>query len=1033
MRNSKRILALVLAVLMVVGLMTTAVAAPTQPNLDRLDDANQVSNQFRPAAQVLVALNIVRGASRDGGVYFDAGRDVSRAEMVALIHRMVISATATPPRPTTAPFTDVPANHWAAGYIHWATNQGIVAGRGGGIFDPDAPVTIIEASVMLLQSLGWGALGEYRGSGWDTNAWTDASRVGLFAVIDTPTPNWVSPATREQSTQMLYNAMFSRFVHFNELTRQYEDFFLTGDSTLAFNRHNISTTLLGAAGATTQAQGRFTLTTASAISAFEARMGRDVRSSEVGRIVQVFDRSGGQDRIATTISTEIHTAAGQTNAQVRSTLGPNRDITNIVTFNGVNMGDPIADLGTLPANDTRSATTWVLDGNNVISAVTLGATVRNVQVLANGNVVIQNATCSDAATAPAGTTILAANVARDITARGFNIAPAGRHVVSARLLDDGHWVLEALEEVRGTIAQFGVWGAAQNPRFVVGGRTIDFDPQFVAVTNASWISAAGNSFFPSLSADAITGLRAQVPLNHTDTFEFFINPTSGRAVAMRTEADVIGETIFGYITAISGDIVQNGVVVPNLRNVTIQTADGPRTVPTRVDGALAGTDAAGIVRGARLDIIAPNNEMDTSVDPAVPMPNNNQNTQDRIVALRQGHGVGTGAQNFGAIDLNVALATTPSESGLVVLRGYVAAGTDFRNTNVTITNGTARTVTSDGSAGFVFNPQIAGRTTATGRPGFATPATVAQTPAAFLVQFTAYQPASGTAPGTPGHVPAIAESWVLREAVIMGAVNPVGATQGQRIFITGPGQANETGAYRVVTFTAYDIETGERLTAEQATFHVATGLGNRGFFAVGSQNNRRVATPWIAGGADGSLHGTPLGAAGPNGTPVIVTGYTPAGTMTRFEFGGVQVHVDANTRVFDLRTGQSATELENGMHVWAHVTEQNIASIVFITGSEPATTLDTAAVNLVEGAAPQHPIVINNLRPGATVNISVADDTIATATFNSADETVVVTAVALTPAPTATTVRSTTVTVVIISDIGTTSHTIPVSVTTLVP
>ena len=35
-------------------------------------------------------------------------------------------------------FTDVPGSHWAAGYVNYAANFGIIAGRGNGIFDPEA-------------------------------------------------------------------------------------------------------------------------------------------------------------------------------------------------------------------------------------------------------------------------------------------------------------------------------------------------------------------------------------------------------------------------------------------------------------------------------------------------------------------------------------------------------------------------------------------------------------------------------------------------------------------------------------------------------------------------------------------------------------------------------------------------------------------------------------------------------------------------------------------------------------------------------
>lgn len=52
-------------------------------------------------------------------------------------------------------FTDVPANHWAAGYIEYLTSAGVIGGVGGGKFDPDGQLTATAFAKMLLTALGY--------------------------------------------------------------------------------------------------------------------------------------------------------------------------------------------------------------------------------------------------------------------------------------------------------------------------------------------------------------------------------------------------------------------------------------------------------------------------------------------------------------------------------------------------------------------------------------------------------------------------------------------------------------------------------------------------------------------------------------------------------------------------------------------------------------------------------------------------------------------------------------------------------------
>lgn len=59
----------------------------------------------------------------------------------------------------TAPFDDVAADHWAAGYIAYCANAGIINGNGAGSFLPDQEVTAYQFGKMLLTAVGYGVNG----------------------------------------------------------------------------------------------------------------------------------------------------------------------------------------------------------------------------------------------------------------------------------------------------------------------------------------------------------------------------------------------------------------------------------------------------------------------------------------------------------------------------------------------------------------------------------------------------------------------------------------------------------------------------------------------------------------------------------------------------------------------------------------------------------------------------------------------------------------------------------------------------------
>ncbi len=137
----KKILSLVLALMMVLSMASTAFATT-------FEDLKESDVKLQGAADLLNGLKITTGYA-DGE--FKPGKVVTRAEMATFLIRAKGLEGAATDIPS---FTDS-QNHWAKGAIALASDLGIIKGRGNGIFDPDATVTYQEAAVMMLRALGY--------------------------------------------------------------------------------------------------------------------------------------------------------------------------------------------------------------------------------------------------------------------------------------------------------------------------------------------------------------------------------------------------------------------------------------------------------------------------------------------------------------------------------------------------------------------------------------------------------------------------------------------------------------------------------------------------------------------------------------------------------------------------------------------------------------------------------------------------------------------------------------------------------------
>ena len=190
-KNFKKIIATVAALAMASS--SFVAMAATYP--DVTPDAACYS-----AVEQLSALGIMEGF--DDGT-FKPEEKVTRAQMAKLVvgaKNLLASAESN----TTVKFDDVPATHWAVGYVAEGVAQEIINGTSATTFDPDATVTFAQATKMLVNAAGYEEYAQIAG-GWPNGYLTWGSTLGVNKGI-TGVGN-DTELTRAQVAQMLINAM----------------------------------------------------------------------------------------------------------------------------------------------------------------------------------------------------------------------------------------------------------------------------------------------------------------------------------------------------------------------------------------------------------------------------------------------------------------------------------------------------------------------------------------------------------------------------------------------------------------------------------------------------------------------------------------------------------------------------------------------------------------------------------------------------------------------------------------------------------
>ncbi|MDD6763447.1 MAG: S-layer homology domain-containing protein [Clostridiales bacterium] len=179
----------------------------TPMNIFAADDAVfsdvRDTDYYAQAATALEKLGILDGYP-DGT--FGAERSITRAEMAAVVCRMIDKETDGDKAAGKTAFDDVAASHWASGYINVASDEKIIEGDGNGKFRPEDDVKYEEAIKMIVCALGYGDNIEVDPKDWSAGYLEAADEKG---VSDDLKGSKGKAATRGDVAVMTYNGLAS--------------------------------------------------------------------------------------------------------------------------------------------------------------------------------------------------------------------------------------------------------------------------------------------------------------------------------------------------------------------------------------------------------------------------------------------------------------------------------------------------------------------------------------------------------------------------------------------------------------------------------------------------------------------------------------------------------------------------------------------------------------------------------------------------------------------------------------------------------
>ena len=220
MKNLKKVLALVLAVVMIMG--TVAVASAKDYTDVKAD------SDYAVAIDVLSNLNILDGF-KDGENYkFQPDGYFTRAQaakIVAIVHNAATTGKIKGQEAISSlygnaqnPFVDC-NDSWALPFINYCRITNLADGMTKTTYAPERLLTGVQWLKMMLTTLNFNTDKEgYTGTGWDVNVLNRANEIGLLAGLP---EGWkaIENVKRGEAAQILYNALTKYLVEYGQLIK----------------------------------------------------------------------------------------------------------------------------------------------------------------------------------------------------------------------------------------------------------------------------------------------------------------------------------------------------------------------------------------------------------------------------------------------------------------------------------------------------------------------------------------------------------------------------------------------------------------------------------------------------------------------------------------------------------------------------------------------------------------------------------------------------------------------------------------------
>ena len=215
MRNLKKFLALVLAMMMALSMVVTANAASWNSAGGPFDDNKDVTPVFDEGVSVVTGMKIFEG---DNNGDFRPAANITRAEAAAVVYRLATGDVKNAEGKddsylwtNVAPFYDVTPDKWYAGYVGYLWNAEIIKGANAErtAFNPTDEVTGYEVLAMVLRAMGYDVNDEFTGAGWQIRVGQTANDRNLLVNVNTTnygSGHLNAPARRDTIAEIIFQA-----------------------------------------------------------------------------------------------------------------------------------------------------------------------------------------------------------------------------------------------------------------------------------------------------------------------------------------------------------------------------------------------------------------------------------------------------------------------------------------------------------------------------------------------------------------------------------------------------------------------------------------------------------------------------------------------------------------------------------------------------------------------------------------------------------------------------------------------------------